>query len=369
MNIKSPYASITRKEAVKTILSLGLADKTGKGLTVLVRGPMGSGKSAMLADLSKALPSHLPIFFDCTTKEAGDAIMPKITEKDGRNVLTFVPADDLGFHLDKPVILFCDEIDKANRAIQNVTNRIFHEGKLGLHSLPEGSLVCGTSNRSEEGLGDNRQANMRDRTVSIDILMPSSSEWIQDYALGADVHPTVLTTVSEIPTMLQDFSEVSKPEDNPYILHPLAMDREHGTTCRSLDNCSRALYRAERDGLGDNVIAHVLQGIIGAPAAAEMISIHTLHADLPRYEDVLKSPETVPLPKKAAAVCLFVYTAIQKAQAKDITPLMTYVKRMPMEQQAMFFFGVTRSPKAAVLTSENGLIDWAGSNRWLVTNN
>lgn len=363
------YETIKRNEAVKTILSLGQRDEHGKGLTVLVRGPMGSGKSAMLDDLARALPTHTPIFFDCTTKEAGDALMPKIieVERNGKmaNALTFVPADDLGFHLESPVILFCDEIDKANRAIQNVTNRIFHEGKLGLHTLPEGSIVCGTSNRVSEGLGDNRPANMRDRTVSLDIAMPSSEEWIMDYALPNNVHPTVITAVSENPQFLQDFMDVAKPEDNPYIMHPDALDREHGTSCRSLDNGSRALYRGERDGLSSGVIAHVLQGIIGAPAAAEMISIHTLHSELPKKEDIRKSPETAKIPSKAAAMCLFVYTAIQWAEPKDVAPLMTYLKRLPLEQQAMFFFGVTRSPKAPMLTPENGLIEWGKAQGWL----
>lgn len=369
MKINNPYGTITRSQAVKTVLSLGKRDEWGKGLVCLIRGPMGSGKSDMLNDLARALPTHTPIFFDCTVKEAGDALMPKIIEKDGKNILTFVPADDLGFHLDSPVILFCDEIDKANRAIQNVTNRIFHEGKLGLHSLPEGSIVCGTSNRASEGLGDNRQANMRDRTVSIDILMPSSSEWIEQYALGANVHPTVLTTVSEITQMLQDFSEVSKAEDNPYIFHPDALDREHFTSCRSLDNASRALYRAERDNLPSDVIAHILSGIIGKPAAAEMIAIHTLHNDLPRYDDVIKSPTTAKKPDKSAAMCLFVYTAIQRAEPSHIGPLIQYLERLPLEQQAMFFFGVMRSPKAAALTPENGMIQWGARNAWTVQDN
>jgi len=363
------YETIKRSEAVKAILSLGQRDEHGRGLTVLVRGPMGSGKSAMFDDLAKALPNHVPIFFDCTTKEAGDALMPKIVEEERNgkkvNVLTFVPADDLGFHLDKPVILYCDEIDKANRAIQNVTNRIFHEGKLGSYTLPEGSIVCGSSNRVNEGLGDNRPANMRDRTVSLDIAMPSGEDWIMDFALPHNVHPTIITAVSEMPQFLQDFMEVSKPEDNPFILHPDALDREHGTSCRSLDNASRALYRAERDGLPDSVVAHILAGIVGHPAAQEMISIHTLHSELPTKEQIRKDPMNAKIPSKSAAMCLFVYTAIGWCEPKDVGNLITYLKRLPLEQQAMFFFGVTRSPKAPMLTPENGLIDWGRENSWM----
>ncbi len=372
--VTNPYGDISRSETRQVLLSIGMPDEHGKGLTVVVAGPAGSGKSALQDDLARSLPTHLPVYFDCTTKEAGDAMMPKIIEqadKDGkvRHVLTFVPASDLGFHLDKPIILLCDEIHKANRAIQNVTCRIFHEQKIGEYALPKGSLVWGASNLGEEGFGDNRMAYMDNRVVNLTMKMPTSEEWITDYALGAGVHPTVLTTVSEVPTMLQDFREVSKAEDNPYIFHPNALDRKQFTTCRSLDNASRALYRAERDGLPPGVTAHILSGIIGGAAAAEMIAIHTLHNDLPRYEDVLKTPDKAKIPTKSAAICLFVYTAIQRAEPKHVASLMTYIQRLPLEQQAMFFFGVIRSPKAAQLTPENGMIEWGAKNSWLVQNN
>jgi MoxR-like ATPase len=366
--VQNIYGSVTRSEAMKTIIALSKGDEWGSPLTVLVTGPMGSSKSAMFHDLQRALPTHDGYFHDCTTNEAGDLLMPSVTDKDAEvPKLRFAPAETLGFTNKRPVFIFADELDKAPKAIQNVFNRIAHEGALGNYVLPPGSFMVATSNRTEEGLGDNRQANMRDRTVSIDIKMPDSKEWIENYALGANVHPTVLTTVSEIPDMLADFRDVTKAADNPYIHHP-SENREHGTSCRSLANASKALYRLEKDGLSASVIAHVLTGIIGAPAAAEMISIHTLHNELPRYDEVIKSPEKAKIPSKSAAMCLFVYTAIQRAEPKDVASLMKYVQRLPLEQQAMFFFGVIRSPKAAQLTPENGMIDWGRTNSWLTRN-
>lgn len=371
MNNLQPYRTITRPQAVKLILALGRGDEnSAKPLTVMCVGPMGSGKSALFYDLQKALPDYLCCFVDCTTCEAGDLLMPVIVDKDtDKPRLIFAPADTMGFHSDKPVMLFADELDKSPRAIQNVFNRVAHEGRLGQYELPKGSFMVATSNRKGEGLGDSRAANMRDRTVSIDIMMPSSSEWIEQYALGANVHPTILTAVSENTQMLQDVSEVSKPEDNPYIFHPDALDREHFTSCRSLDNASRALYRMEREKMGSDVIGHVLAGIVGHVAAGEITATHALHADLPRYDDVLKSPTTAKLPSKSAAICLFVYTAIQRSEPKHIASLMTYMKRLPLEQQAMFFFGLLRTPKAASLTPENGMIEWANENDWTITLN
>ncbi len=376
MKVQNPYSDVSRSEVIKVILSAGRRDEHGKGLCVIVAGPTGSGKSAILDDLKKSLPNHTPILCDLTTKEAGDLLMPKVVEREDKLYLTFAPSDELGFNVDGPVILCFDELHKGNRAIQNATCRILHEGKIGNNVLHPDSIVWGTSNLGEEGFGDNRLAYMDNRVVNLTMKMPTSAEWIEGYALGANVHPTVLTTVSEITQMLQDFREVSKPEDNPYIFHPNASDRRAFTSCRSLDNASRALYRAERDNLPASVLGHILSGIIGAPAAAEMTAIHLLHDSLPRYEDVIKDPKNAKLPQEpkesrfnAAAMCLFTYTAIQRAEPKHVSALMTYIQRMPIEIQAMFFFGVIRSPKAAQLTPENGMIAWGKDNSWTVRDN
>ena len=51
---------------------------TGNKVTTLVQGHMGTGKSSILKMLAKELPEHVPCYFDCTTKDLGDLMLPKI---------------------------------------------------------------------------------------------------------------------------------------------------------------------------------------------------------------------------------------------------------------------------------------------------
>jgi len=51
----------------------------GSKRTVLAQGHMGSGKSSMLHMLGDKLPKHRKIYFDATTKDLGDIMIPSTT--------------------------------------------------------------------------------------------------------------------------------------------------------------------------------------------------------------------------------------------------------------------------------------------------
>jgi Mg-chelatase subunit ChlI len=58
-----------------------LIKATGHLRTVLVQGHMGTGKSSLLKTLATMLPTHKPVYFDCTTKDLGDITIPKISNQ------------------------------------------------------------------------------------------------------------------------------------------------------------------------------------------------------------------------------------------------------------------------------------------------
>jgi energy-coupling factor transporter ATP-binding protein EcfA2 len=108
---------LTLSQAVDLITAIGTKR------TVLVEGHMGSGKTSMLKMLAKKFPDHVPVYFDCTTKDLMDLGAPKVVrhEETGHEYLTMVPNEELGLHFDKPIILLFDEIGKkrSSRLIKN----------------------------------------------------------------------------------------------------------------------------------------------------------------------------------------------------------------------------------------------------------
>ena len=85
----------------------------GNKLTVLVQGHMGTGKSSLLKILASKYPKHIPCYFDCTTKDLGDLMLPKILSDDSTDeFVRFVPNEEMGMHHAKPIILMVDEFGK-----------------------------------------------------------------------------------------------------------------------------------------------------------------------------------------------------------------------------------------------------------------
>ena len=87
-----------------------LIKSTGHKRTVLVQGHMGTGKSTLLKMLAQMLPDHTPCYFDCTTKDLGDLMLPRIAEVTGEShYVSYAPNEELGVHHGGPVIVMLDE--------------------------------------------------------------------------------------------------------------------------------------------------------------------------------------------------------------------------------------------------------------------
>ena len=68
--------------------------------TVLAQGDMGNGKTSMLPMVGERLPKHRKIYFDATTKDLGDIMIPSMQSIDEDGCVRMIPNEELGIHLD-----------------------------------------------------------------------------------------------------------------------------------------------------------------------------------------------------------------------------------------------------------------------------
>ena len=129
-------------------------ETAGEMRTILVQGHMGTGKSSILSNLAKELTTHTPCYFDCTTKDLGDITIPKLNMLDGSDYVAFATNEELGVHLNKPIILMIDEYGKANPSVKNAMLRLMLERKIGGYTLHKDSIVFATTNLGAQGVGD-----------------------------------------------------------------------------------------------------------------------------------------------------------------------------------------------------------------------
>jgi hypothetical protein len=353
-----PYGAITRSqilEAIKRLVTLGI--------TPVVRGHNGWGKTAMEKDLQLAYPNHRLVRMDMTTKEAGDILMPKFKVIDGNDVVSGVPHEELGLHLGGDVILFIDEIFKAKKPLQVALAQLLYEHKLGTHQLSKNSFVVGASNLEDEGFGDQSLGFVYNRISVLELAKPTNESWINDFALPRGLHPTAIASAKEYPAMFADYRQYSKPGDNQYIFDPRAPQAFY-VTGRSLERASNILKSL--DGMEAEVVTHALANCVGDRAAMDMMAVHELYDKMPRWEEIIKNPTKAKVPESAGACCLLVYTAIQNLDAKNAADWMTYCLRLKKEVQALFASSVLRvSEKAKVISTHKDFLKWGLENQHL----
>jgi hypothetical protein len=356
--MKKPYSSIAMQETISLI------SKIGDTLTVLVQGEMGIGKSSILKALAESHPNHIPCYIDITTKDVGDFLVPQIRTIDGTPVCSFIPNEEFGFHLDKPLILMLDEIGKAGKAVMNACLRLMLERKLGIHSLPEGSIVFATTNLGTEGIGDNVPPHARNRVCVVKMRKPTAEQWRWDYAQHAGVDPVVIATAIEYPSMFGSFEDYERPDMNEYINDP-RVPRAAFVTPRSMEKASDILKRC-RD-MPEDVLTHALFGVIGERATMDMINILKLDNQMPVWSEIVNKPTTTIIPPNGAAVCLVVSKALSNVVEETFDSWMTYLARMPREAQALFAMGVmsNKSHKRSIAVTNKMFTAYAVSQGYL----
>ena len=338
-----------------------LISAVGHTTTVLAQGEMGIGKSSMLKMLQAKHPDHFVCYGDMTTKDVGDFLIPKIRTIDGTEVTSFIPNEEFGFHLNKPIILMLDEIGKAPKAVMNACLRLMLERKLGTYELPEGSIVFATTNLAQEGIGDMLPPHARNRMSVVKVRKPSSEEWIE-WALDNNITPEVLLTVKQFSQMLASFEDYNDPKDNEYVYDPRT-PRPAFVTPRSLNRASDIIKNSKH--LGHDIMAHALKGTIGNRATYDMLTIVQLNDELPSWEEVIATPEKTKVPKSPSAVCMLVYSAIQRVEKDNLSPFMKYLGRLSKEQQGLFATTILRTNKKGTVGTNTEFIKWATANNYL----
>lgn len=353
----SMHLSVSYTDTIATIRAIGSHQ------TLLVQGHMGTGKSSMLTALAEQLPSHTPIYFDCTTKDLGDLTLPNMARAAETGVVEYATNAELGLHLDEPIILMLDELGKANPAVKNGLMRLMLERTMAGKTLHPDSIVFATTNLGVEGVGDLLQAHQRNRVTVVEMRKPTPDEWLL-WAINKGLNTAVLSWVKDTPQVFQDFRDMASPEDNLYVFHPRST-RTAFCTPRSLEAAANIVSDLTRAGVGPVAMRSTLAGTIGVQAALDLAAYIELAAKLPRHQAIIEAPEDAPLPDGAAATCMVVYRALQVLERADIDDFMTYLKRLSAEAQGLFMNGV-RAPgyrNVGMFMTNKSVTAWVAHNK------
>ena len=337
----------------------------GSKRTVLAQGDMGNGKSSMIHMIGDKLPKHRKIYFDATTKDLGDIMIPSMQSIDEDGCVRMIPNEELGIHLDGPIILMLDEIGKANQAVKNAMLRLIQERQIGSYSLHPESVVFATTNKGSEGVGDILPPHARNRMTVVQIKKTDHMDWIE-WGINNGIDHSLLGWVKDNPHLMASFEDIKDPSENPYIFDPRAQ-RAAFVTPRSLHSASDILK--SREGIDDITLTAALMGTIGDRGAMDLMAFVSLSDQLPTLQSIKDSPLTAKVPDSAAAICMVVYRTMSALDKDWINKWMDYLPRLDTEAQAMFANGVRAknySKQSMVMTNKK-FTDWAMENNHLYT--
>ena len=336
----------------------------GDKRTVLLQGDMGSGKSSVLYMLDAALPKHKAMYFDCTTKDLGDIMIPIMKDLDGEDYVRFATNEELGLHLkDYPIVLMLDEYGKANPMVKNALLRLMLERKTGGYEMHPDSLIFATTNLGSEGVGDLLMPHARNRITVVTTRKPENMKWIE-WGINNGVDHALLGWCKDNPQLFHSFEDVSDPKDNPYIYHP-AEQREAFVTPRSLEAASDLLK--VRHLMDDTTLTAGLMGTIGARGAMDLAAFVRLADQLPSLDDIKKDPNNAKVPDSAAAVCMVVYRTLSALERSWIDAWLEYLVRLDPEAQGLFVNGarVATYTHRSLLFQNRKFTDWARKNSYM----
>ena len=363
VNFNNTASSMYAQDLDNCVNSISLL---GHKLTFILEGDIGNGKSATRFMLAEKHPKHRVFYCDCTTKDVGDLMLPKFMELDADGqVVRFVANEELGLHMDDPVIIMVDEFGKANKSVQNALLCLMYERRMGSYKLHEESIVYGTTNLGAEGVGDILPPHARNRFCIITVKKWTNEQWME-WAIRNNCDPQIILFAKEHPEIFDSFTDVENPEDNEYIYHP-KVQRRAFVTPRSLENASHVLK--VRDQLGPDVTVANLIGCVGERAAMDLKAQFSLSDQLVPLDDIKNNPKTAKVPTNAAAVCLMMYRTLSNIDRSWMDAWMDYMDRLPTEAHGMFVNGVysdkfDKKRQQAVVTNKK-FTDFTMANNYL----
>lgn len=329
---------VTLNQAATLIRTCGTTN------TFLLQGQPGVGKSAILRMLAAELPDYQACYIDVANLDLGDLGMPVI-DRD-QMVTNYAPNSRFGIGKgqDRPVLLMLDELGKGARPIINMLLPVILERRLGDVVLPVGSIVFGTTNLATDGVGDNIPAHAHNRMTVLDVANPAVDDWL-GWAANNDIAPELMAFARDFPQVFERYDLIDKVEKNPYIFSPLTGNTKAFCSPRSMEKASNIIK--QRAALGSALLPALI-GTLGEAAARDLDALVNLADGMTSFVSIVADPIKARLPDGAGAYFLMAFSLAARANAENLTQIITYVNRFESFEAKTLFATTLASNKAKV---------------------
>ena len=170
----------------------------------MLHGRPGIGKTEIVQRLARDTGARL-IDLRLTTIEPQDLRGLPYYDHATKRTVWYRPEDlpeDEG-----PVILFLDELTAAAPMLQPAVYGLLQERRVGRHVLPPATFIVAAGNAVEDGaIAYEMGTALSDRLIHL-AVRAEATDWLENYAIPAGLHPAVITFIRTRPDMLETTEE------------------------------------------------------------------------------------------------------------------------------------------------------------------
>ena len=277
---------------------------------VLLVGPPGIGKTAIVKEVQKELNADLTVIYGSISDPTDFKGLPCII--DGKPEIKPFGELERIFNADKLHIVFADDIGQGAPAVQAAQMSFLDRVKAN-----KNVVVIGATNRREDRAGVSGLLEpIKSRFDSIIHVDFDMEDWIDTWAL--DNLPVELVAFNKFrPGLMYSGNPTADLVNNP---------------CPRTVESLGAL-------MGMNIPLHLqletYKGAVGEGYAAEFIGFMQIYTKLPSIDAILLHPDAIEMPTQPAVIYALSLGLARKASQNTIERILKFTDRMPPEFQVL----------------------------------
>lgn len=320
-------ATVNISQAEQMVINMFKANvhtmKVGNGIILnpFIKSSPAVGKSATMRSIAKKFNLKL---IDIRLSQEDPVCLNGALSVQGERS-TFLPPERFPLSTDEVPegydgwLVFFDELPDAPRAIQSSAYKILLEREIGSHKIHEKVFMAAAGNRVSDQAGASGELSsaLKSRVVSInvesdsDLFLDNIAKWKWDLRIQA--------YLTHKPHQVNSFKD--------YIATNCADDTYRSErTWDMVNSYLRALYPNQQSKIPASELA-TLCGMIGSQAS-EFIAFTNLFDTLPDIKEIIKNPESTPVPDNEGAKYLLITMFASLVKEDNSQALMDYVNRL-----------------------------------------
>lgn len=225
-------------------------------------------------------------------------------------------------------LLFLDEFNSASMAVMAAAYKLVLDRMVGSFHLHKNvAIVCAGNLETDNAIVQPMSTALQSRLVHLQ-LEADPTEWV-NWASDNGIDHRITSFINFKPSNLYTFT-------------PDHTDKTYASP-RTWEFTDRILKVVSE---GDKDLLPMLAGTLSEGVAREFLSFCKIHTQIPQIPQIVANPDKAKVPEEPSMLYALTGAIGNNANDTNITPLMEYVDRLPVEFQVVTLREVVRRNKA-----------------------